>query len=1752
MNRFLLSWFFLFTIFFSFAQNGNEWIDYSQKYLGFKIYQTGWYRLDYNTVQPAFLNIGIDVSTVTSDQFQLFGREQEQPIIVQDGGDGTFDSGDYIEFYAEKNDGWKDSLLFENPDSEMPDSYYSFVNDTIIYFLSINITGNGERFIPETDTSTSSYPAADYCWVQRYYRFVTANYCYGPLYYNQSSPTYGEGEGWASKAIKSHTSTTTTNSTYQQTCIINTKNAYTGVNAPQAILRSSISSASDPTVSGSIYNHSFWLQYRDASGTWIKVVDSSFAGYKLIKNEVSVDASTLLNGDTKVRHRGINIGQGSNERLMISSASFTYPHTFDFEGNNTFSFSLANISGNSKQSISISNISGSNPRLFILNDIIKKEIPLSLNGSNYDGVIPNNSGNDSIRLLLIDTDNYLTISELFSINGNGQFTDYSAIDPQNAYLIITHESLMSAASDYANYRSSSAGGANDVVLSDVSELYLQFGGGIEKNPVAIKSFMKFGIETWTTPPKHLFLIGKSIGNHANDGGSRENTTAFQNNLVPTWGYPGSDNHFSQNIGNAGKSFAVPAGRLSTSSSQEVIEYLDKIIEFESEQSPTSYYDIPSKEWQKNVLFLGGGDDQLTNNVIQAYFDIYKTQFSDTAFGGVPYEYFRDPFSTSLDLETYFSVQQHLLDGVSLINFYGHSSAGTGFSLNIDSPENWNNKGKYPVVVGLGCYTGDVHNQDNHVYAIDLVNIPDEGAICLMSTVTQGFLSNVGYFTEMVYSSMVNEHYGESIGIHMKNACDSLYALQGDPYWSIVNEANYTGMSLQGDPGIKINWHQKPELVLDENRVWTVPAQIDLSVDTFELYIVSTNIGRAFVGDHDLIVERIGPNGLDTTVVKTLPASYNRDTIAIKLPTHHEATSGLNYFNISIDLPTSQIEEQQDEISNNQITYSTYVTSNGLQPIWPYEYGIVAYDTITLKASTLDPFEIEKNYIIELDTNKNFNSPFKKHQNFTSVGGVLEAPPQNWINTSGGIDSLVLADSTVYFWRCSVDSSAKHWLNSSFQYIPGHWGWGQAHFQQFTEDYFQGVSYDTNTRSYSFGTNFSTLHVSMNTNVGNWSTSSFQNTLIRLNGTLLEYGGPDPYAAILVVVIDPCTLLNWKTPHLDADGIIHNEENCFGQYNGDPDVCPGTHLMGRDREQGMFVFRYQSVDEMDSLAVFLNSKIPDGFYVAAYTFIPDAYTNPTSLYGAMPPDLITAFQNLGATNISNNQPDDGWILFAKKGFPANTVEIHTPDTISSGVSYPSQSLTLTDTLQGCQVGYVVSEIVGPAFNWNKIVWEQNEFEAVNADSTRLRIYGVTYSQSKSLLIDTLMTNLDSILQLDQLINAGTYPMLQLEAEFHDNVALTPAQLIRWQVIYDPVPELAINPKKGYYFKSDHYQEGDSAKLSIAIENVSHFDMDSLLVEYWNLTSFGNRALLPYPRQDSLKKYEILRDTISYSTKGLSDINYTWIIANPYITTNIQDQSEQFYFNNIAENSFSIAKDDVNPILDVTFDGIHIINKDIVSAEPNILITLDDENPYLLMDEVDDTSLFKIYLKAPNQNSFERVYFMNGPNENLHFEPAQNAQNKFTIEYGPKFTEDGIYTLQVQGSDKSNNVSGDYSYKIDFEVITASTITNLFNYPNPFSTSTQFVFTLTGSKLPDEMQIQIMTVTGKVVKEIDLFELGEIRIGNNVTSYAWDGRDEFGDQLANGVYLYRVIAKINGEDIDHRSTSADEKSFRKGFGKMYLMR
>jgi hypothetical protein len=366
-----------------------------------------------------------------------------------------------------------------------------------------------------------------------------------------------------------------------------------------------------------------------------------------------------------------------------------------------------------------------------------------------------------------------------------------------------------------------------------------------------------------------------------------------------------------------------------------------------------------------------------------------------------------------------------------------------------------------------------------------------------------------------------------------------------------------------------------------------------------------------------------------------------------------------------------------------------------------------------------------------------------------------------------------------------------------------------------------------------------------------------------------------------------------------------------------------------------------------------------------------------------------------------------------------------------------------------------------------------------------------------------------------------------------------------VLYDPLPEAALNPSLLYSF-TDSVNVGQLINLKTAIETLTEKPMDSMLVRYKVIDANGVQHLLDNKKYRNMNGNDTIQTNISFDPKPYPGKNYLFIEANPD-----NNQPEQYHPNNLGYIPFDVKTDEYAPLLDVTFDGIHILDRDIVSSKPFIKVLLRDENKFLALKDTSSLKLFLKYIEEPSAPK-ERIYF---DGSICKFIPANLSagKNEANIEYRPHFTKDGMYQLFVEGIDATGNESGQgKQYSISFEVINRSTITNLLNYPNPFSTSTAFVFTLTGSQIPSQFKIQILSVTGKVVREITKQELGPIRIGRNVTEYKWDGKDQYGQILGNGVYLYRVVTMINGENVERRANSGVDKFNKNGYTKMYIMR
>ena len=144
-------------------------------------------------------------------------------------------------------------------------------------------------------------------------------------------------------------------------------------------------------------------------------------------------------------------------------------------------------------------------------------------------------------------------------------------------------------------------------------------------------------------------------------------------------------------------------------------------------------------------------------------------------------------------------------------------------------------------------------------------------------------------------------------------------------------------------------------------------------------------------------------------------------------------------------------------------------------------------------------------------------------------------------------------------------------------------------------------------------------------------------------------------------------------------------------------------------------------------------------------------------------------------------------------------------------------------------------------------------------------------------------------------------------------------------------------------------------------------------------------------------------------------------------------------------------------------------------------------------------------------------------NNYYEADLNSYQKGTIKF--PFTElaEGRHKLTLKVWDVYNNSR---EVTTEFNVVKAKDVVldRVYNYPNPFTTHTEFWFEHNQASKQLFVQVQVFTVSGKLVKTIEKNLFNE---GFRSTSITWDGLDDYGDRLARGVYIYHL--KVRAENL-----------------------
>ncbi len=183
-------------------------------------------------------------------------------------------------------------------------------------------------------------------------------------------------------------------------------------------------------------------------------------------------------------------------------------------------------------------------------------------------------------------------------------------------------------------------------------------------------------------------------------------------------------------------------------------------------------------------------------------------------------------------------------------------------------------------------------------------------------------------------------------------------------------------------------------------------------------------------------------------------------------------------------------------------------------------------------------------------------------------------------------------------------------------------------------------------------------------------------------------------------------------------------------------------------------------------------------------------------------------------------------------------------------------------------------------------------------------------------------------------------------------------------------------------------------------------------------------------------------------------------------------------------------------------------------------LTDENPVLLAFLVDSSGINTV----GNGIGHDIVAVLDANTEksevlNDYYEADLDTYQSGTVRYPYSSLKEGNHTLNLKVWDVNNNSSEAYT---EFLVASSAELAldHVLNYPNPFTTSTDFYFEHNKPDQMLEILVQIFTVSGKLIKTLTAHMLSN---GYKAGPIHWDGRDDFGDNIGRGVYVYRLSVK-----------------------------
>jgi hypothetical protein len=224
--------------------------------------------------------------------------------------------------------------------------------------------------------------------------------------------------------------------------------------------------------------------------------------------------------------------------------------------------------------------------------------------------------------------------------------------------------------------------------------------------------------------------------------------------------------------------------------------------------------------------------------------------------------------------------------------------------------------------------------------------------------------------------------------------------------------------------------------------------------------------------------------------------------------------------------------------------------------------------------------------------------------------------------------------------------------------------------------------------------------------------------------------------------------------------------------------------------------------------------------------------------------------------------------------------------------------------------------------------------------------------------------------------------------------------------------------------------------------------------------------------------------------------------------LENQTGQNTIIKIGGINENAVADNISPKVKLYMNDENFVSGGITNESPIFIAQLEDENG------INTASGIGHDIVAILDGDESNPFILND-----YYETKLDDFTSGTVRFPFRNLSIGLHTITIKAWDVYNNP---VISEIQFLVVgnESITLTNVLNYPNPFVNYTEFWFTHNRPFEPLEVQVQVMTITGKVVWSKNQIITTDGFLSREIK---WDGKDDFGDRLGKGVYVYRLTVK-----------------------------